>query len=231
MRTKNMNKFYKIPLLYEEGKYLLKDIRMPDNMSDSECIILEYEEDCDIISNSVNDIRTYGLCIDILEETEVIYRSTYAYGQKGKGNNLDSVCFIKDNKKYPMFFDYNENIYKIRKSEILETVQKCIEKCSADLTDALKELPAPLPSLVVEYYLEGDDSSIGIMDTVDEEHLGLQLNTGYLLDCIIKSIPKCDVEIVFHSIIMSIYNRLCFEIPARYALSDSYQLFLPERYD
>ena len=59
----------------------------------------------------------------------------------------------------------------------------------------------------------------------------LQLNTSYLLDCIIKSVTKYDISIIFYSILMSIYNRLCFEIPNKYVLSDNYQLFLPERYD
>lgn len=228
-----MNKLYKIPLCYEEGSYLLKDIAVPDETPDSECMILEHEEDVDVISNNINDIRTYQIGILIPERTEIIYRSQYKYYQGGKGNNLDSVCFIhKDNKKLPIFFDYNEKIYDLRRNEVIEKMQECIEHCSKELTDALIKIPTPLPPLVLEYYFEGDDSSIGIMDAIDEKnHLGPKFYTSYLLNCIIKSVPKCHRSIIFHSILMSVYNRLCFEIPDKYTLSDNYQLYLPEGYD
>jgi hypothetical protein len=228
-----MNKLYKIPFCYEEGCYLLKDICVPDNISDSECMILEYEEDCDIISNNINDIRTYQLSIDILGKTEIIYRSPYTYRQQGKGNNLDSVCFIyKDDQKLPIFFDYNEKIYSLRKNEVFEKMQECIELCSSNLTDELKKAPSPLPPMVIEYFFEGSDSNIVIMDAIDEiNYTGLKLGTSLLLNALLKSVPNYDTSIIFYSILMSVYNRLCFEIPDKYHLSDNYQLFLPERYD
>ena len=227
-----MNTLYKIPLCYEEGCYLLKDISVSDEVPDSECLILKHKEDVDIISNSINDIRTYQLEINIPDKTEIIYRSQWKYRQQGKGNNLYSVCFIySNNTKLPVFLDYNEKIYKLRKNKVIEKMQECIEKCSTDLTNALKKVPTQLPPLVIEYYFEGNDSSIGIIDATDEiYHLTLQLDTAYLLDCIIKSVPKYDTSIIFYSIIMSVYNSLCFEIPSKYSLSDNYQLFLPESY-
>ena len=115
---------YKIPPCFEEGCYLLKDISVPDEIPDSECIILDYDEKFDIISNSINDIRTYQLGISVIENTEITYRSQYKYEQCGKGNNLDSVCFVhNDNTRLPIFFDYNEKIYRLRKNEVLEKMK------------------------------------------------------------------------------------------------------------
>ena len=76
-----MNKLYKIPFCYEEGCYLLKDICVPDNISDSECMILEYEEDCDIISNNIN--QKFGFLRDrpennILKQAYNIYLEMHA---------------------------------------------------------------------------------------------------------------------------------------------------------
>lgn len=228
-----MNKLYKIPFCYEEGCYLLKDITVPTEIPDSECIILEYDEKVDIISNSINDIRTYQLGISVIENTEITYRSQYKYGQCSKGNNLDSVCFVhNDNTRLPIFFDYNEKIYRLRKNEVFEKMQECIELCSSNLTEELKKAPSPLPPMVIEYFFEGSDSNIVIMDAIDEiNYTGLQLGTSFLLNALLKSVPNYDTSIIFYSILMSIYNRLCFEIPSKYILAHNYRLFLPEKYD
>ena len=84
----------------------------------------------------------------------------------------------------------------------------------------------------MEYYLEGDDSSFNLMGAYSEiNYYGLTIETDYLRECLIKSVPADRREVVFHAILMGVYNRLTYEIPAKYALADDFRLFMPERYD
>ena len=84
----------------------------------------------------------------------------------------------------------------------------------------------------MEYYLEADDSSFNLMGAYSEiNYYGLTIETDYLRECLIKSVPADRREVVFHAILMGVYNRLTYEIPAKYELADDFRLFMPERYD
>ena len=223
---------YILPLRYEEGTYKLKDIVLKTTEQENEHLTVEYDEKTDIITLAENFHRTYLLGIDPLENVMVEYRSPYSFFQKGEGNNLEKV-YVKtvDGKELMLYWDI-EDIYDNRRDDIFEMIQDITVRSANELTEGLKEAPSPLPPLVMEYYLEGDDSSFNLMGAYSEiNYYGLTIETEYLRECLIKSVPADRREVVFHAIIMGVYNRLTYEIPAKYELADDFRLFLPERYD
>jgi len=125
-----------------------------------------------------------------------------------------------------------EEVYSNRRDDIYEMIQEITVRSANELTEGLKEAPSPLPPLVMEYYLDGDDSSFNLMGAYSEiNYYGLTIETDYLRECLIKSVPADRREVVFHAILMGVYNRLTYEIPAKYELADDFRLFMPERYD
>ena len=223
---------YKIPLRYEEGTYKLGNLIVAEENTENGCFNLEYDSGKDIITLKEKFVRTYGLGIDPSESIIVEYRSPYAFFQKGKGNNLEKIyAQTKDGKKLMMYWGVEE-VYSNRRDDIYEMIQEITVRSANELTEGLKEAPSPLPPLVMEYYLEADDSSFNLMGAYSEiNYYGLTIETDYLRECLIKSVPADRREVVFHAILMGVYNRLTYEIPAKYALADDFRLFMPERYD
>ena len=223
---------YIIPLRSEEGTYKLKDIVLKTTEQDNDHLTVEYDEKTDIITLAENFHRTYSLGVDPLENVMVEYRSPYSFFQKGEGNNLEKVYVKTSDGKDLLLYWGIEDIYDKRRDDIFEMIQDITVRSANELTEGLKEAPSPLPPLVMEYYLEGDDSSFNLMGAYSEiNYYGLTIETDYLRECLIKSVPADRREVVFHAIIMGVYNRLTYEIPAKYELADDFRLFLPERYD
>ena len=223
---------YKIPLRYEEGTYKLRDLTFTEENAENRCFNLEYDSGTDIITLEEKDVRTYSLGIDPLENIILEYRSAYAFWQRGQGNNLEKMyAQTKDGKNLMMYWGI-EDVYDKRRDDIFEMIQDITVRSANELTEGLKEAPSPLPPLVMEYYLEGDDCSFNLMGAYSEiNYHGITIETYYLCKCLIKSVPNGRREVVFHAILMGVYNRLTYEIPAKYELADDFRLFLPERYD
>lgn len=223
---------YIIPLRSEEGTYTLNDIILKTTEQDNDYLTIEYDKETDIINLAEKFHRTYSLGVDPLENVMVEYRSPYSFFQKGEGNNLEKVYVKTVDGKELMLYWGIEDIYDKRRDDIFEMIQDITVRSANELTEGLKEAPSPLPSLVMEYYLEADDSSFNLMGAYSEiNYYGLTIETDYLRECLIKSVPADRREVVFHAILMGVYNRLTYEIPAKYELADDFRLFMPERYD
>ena len=223
---------YIIPLRSEEETYTLNDIILKTTEQDNDYLTIEYDKETDIINLAEKFHRTYSLGVDPLENVMVEYRSPYAFFQKGEGNNLEKVYVKTVDGKELMLYWGIEDIYDKRRDDIFEMIQDITVRSANELTEGLKEAPSPLPSLVMEYYLEADDSSFNLMGAYSEiNYYGLTIETDYLRECLIKSVPADRREVVFHAILMGVYNRLTYEIPAKYELADDFRLFMPERYD
>lgn len=223
---------YIIPLRSEEGTYTLNDIILKTTEQDNDYLTIEYDKETDIINLAEKFHRTYSLGVDPLENVMVEYRSPYSFFQKGEGNNLEKVYVKTVDGKELMLYWGIEDIYDKRRDDIFEMIQDITVRSANELTEGLKEAPSPLPPLVMEYYLEADDSSFNLMGAYSEiNYYGLTIETDYLRECLIKSVPADRREVVFHAILMGVYNRLTYEIPAKYELADDFRLFMPERYD
>ena len=223
---------YILPLRYEEGTYKLKDVVLKTTEQDNDHLMIEYDKEPDIINLAEKLHRTYSLGVDPLENVMVEYRSPYSFFQKGEGNNLEKVYVKTEGGKELMLYWGIEEVYDNRRDDIFEMIQDITVRSANELAEGLKEAPSPLPPLVMEYYLEGNDSSFNLMGAYSEiNYYGLTIETDYLRNCLIKSVPADRREVVFHTILMGVYNRLTYEIPAKYELADDFRLFLPERYD
>ncbi len=223
---------YILPLRYEEGTYKLKDVVLKTTEQDNDHLTIEYDKEPDIINLAEKLHRTYSLGVDPLENVMVEYRSPYSFFQKGEGNNIEKVYVKTEGGKELMLYWGIEEVYDNRRDDIFEMIQDITVRSANELAEGMKEAPSPLPPLVMEYYLEGNDSSFNLMGAYSEiNYYGLTIETDYLRNCLIKSVPADRREVVFHAILMGVYNRLTYEIPAKYELADDFRLFMPERYD
>lgn len=222
---------YKIPFRYEEGTYKLNEL--VTEAEEQDCIVIRYDDVTDVITNTYNDISTYGINVNPTTEITIEYRSPYLYRQQGKGSNLEKIIINALNgDKYPVYWGVGNEIYKYRHGDIFEKIQECIVKTADKMVSDLSSIPSPLQPLVLSYYYESGDSSIVLADAFEKTNYSDgSMETYYETDCLLRSVPKERAEIIFHSILMGVYNRLCYEIPAKYTLAENFKLFLPERFD
>ncbi len=223
---------YYIPRKYAEGEYLLKEFENFEIRSDDDTVKIEYDEDHDIITFLPHDLIIYSAGVDLKENIKIIYRSPYAYFRHGEGNNLESIYVIdKKGNRLHSFWDIGESMFEERAEDLFEKMQYIIVNSAKGITEDLSSADAPMQSLIFEYYLEGNDARFNVMGTEDDNiYEDCDPEVSQELECLIKCLPYEKIETVFMSILFGVYNRLTYDIPAKYELSENFEIYF-ERFD
>ncbi len=222
---------YRIPIRHERGTYTLNEVEVTDEYKGDTMVIKC--DDCDIITNSMNDITLYSFQEKIEEVLEITYRHPMKYRGKEYPDNLESV-FVKkaDGTRYPIYLEYKDEFFTYQKKQLLVDMQNIILQYTDKILEVLSKATTPLNPMQLLYYYDSISVSVVMFDLIEEKNYPVNddaLNTW--CSCIVNSVPEWYSLAALYFIISGIYNRLEIKIPEEFKTTEIYELNLPGEID
>ena len=222
---------YRIPIRHERGTYTLAEVEVTDEYNGDTMVITC--DDCDIITNSMNDITLYSFHEKIQDVLEIIYRHPMQYNGREYSDNLESV-FIKhmDGTKYPIYLEYKNEFFTYQKKQLFADMQNIVLQYTDRLLEELNTAKLPLNPLQLLYYRDSISISIVLFDLIEEKNYPVNDEAlNIWCSCVVNSVPEWYGNAAFNFIISGIYNRLEIIIPEKFRTTEIYELNLPEEID
>ena len=222
---------YRIPISHERGTYTLTEVEVTDEYNDDTMVIKC--DDCDIITNSMNDIAIYNFKDELHNALVITYHPPMKYNGKEHPDNLESV-FVKnsDGARYPIYLEYKTEFFRHQKQQLLKNMQNLVLKYTEKLLSKLNEATHPLNPLQLLYYFDGTSTWVVLFDLIEEKNYPVHdvvLDTWFC--CIVNSVPEWYRHAALNFIISGIFNRLEILIPEKFKTTEIYELNLPGEVD
>jgi len=222
---------YRIPIRHERGTYTLTEVEVTDEYNDDTMVIKC--DDCDIITNSMNDIELYSFSENIKDVLEITYRHPMKYKGIEYPDNLESV-FIKhmDGTRYPIFLEYKNEFFTYQKKQLFADMQNLVFQYTNKLLTILKDVEKPLNPLQLLYYRDSISISVILFDLIEEKNYPVyDKSLNIWCSCIVNSVPEWYSNAALNFIISGIFNRLEIIIPEKFKTTEIYELNLPAEVD
>lgn len=222
-----------IPYIYENGTYILKDIIDKfDIQEDTECYNI-YLQPCEVLANEEENFHLYTISQfgintdeDLLNAIKVTYDEP-CYDSNQKLKSVHIIDRIK-NVEIPFFYNYKGSRFWSLIDEVNGKIQECIEEHTADFLEQIKEkITEPISEARVYYFIDGQAFHISL---VINQKIDIYSNDNEL-ECLCTGVNKDYEFTILSSVVMGVHNKLLYELPKNFKVTDDFKMPVPLMYD